>query len=169
MRIPALPTIDLIDDEHAAVAAPIRRLIELSSLAHSAPWQPEDDTKLSTRFWSTSGERIKVNTDSIGCLRNDGSVRLLLASAYGSCLGHSARTAPNSGTRASGRRRSDAKRVAIVEKGRIAVVDRTAGTGGIPGVERRRGRPGSSRHSEAVKGVKPRRRADSSVAKINDQ
>ena len=54
----------------------------------------------------------------------------------------------------------------IGSNGRITVVDRTPG---IPGVERRRGRPGSSRHCEAVKGVKPRWRADSSLAKINDQ
>src|ERR1700733_1237645 len=55
----------------------------------------------------------------------------------------------------------------IGSNGRITVFDRTPG---IPGVERRRGeRPGSSRHCEAVKGVKPRWRADSSLAKINDQ
>ena len=54
----------------------------------------------------------------------------------------------------------------IGSNGRITVVDRTPG---MPGVERRRGRPGSSRHCEAVKGVKPRWRANSSLAKINDQ
>jgi hypothetical protein len=54
----------------------------------------------------------------------------------------------------------------IGSDGRTTVVDRTPG---IPGLERRQGRPDSSRHCEAVKGVKPRWRADSSLAKINDQ